>query len=78
VGALVLRRAMSQLATGLALGVGATVAFDRLFTTSAMRLTDPIVLLPTAAAIVLVGAAACLWPAWRAVRLDPVLALRDE
>jgi macrolide transport system ATP-binding/permease protein len=78
VGALVLRRAMMQLGIGLAAGVGATVAFDRLFTTDALRLTDPIVLWPTVAAIVLVGAVASMAPASRAVRLDPVFALREE
>jgi putative ABC transport system permease protein len=80
IGALVLRRAMRQLAIGMATGIGATVAFDRLFTTTTtgMRLTDPVVLLPTMAAIVIVGIAACLWPASRAVRLDPALVLREE
>ena len=78
IAAQVLRRAMWQLTIGLAAGVGATIAFDRLFTTTAMRLTDPVLLLPTMFAIVLVGLAACLWPASRAVRLDPAMVLRDE
>jgi hypothetical protein len=78
IAAQVLRRAMWQLAIGLAVGLGATIAFDRLFTTTAMRLTDPVVLLPTMFAIVLVGLAACLWPASRAVRLDAAIVLRDE
>jgi putative ABC transport system permease protein len=81
IGTLVLRRAAGQLAIGMAVGIGATVAFDRLFTTTTttgMRLTDSIVLLPTMSAIVVVGIAACLWPASRAVRLDPALVLRDE
>ena len=73
----VLRRAGWQLAIGLAVGLGATAAFDRLFVTGATRLTDPIVLLPTMAAIVLVGAAACLWPASRAGRLNPATVLRN-
>ena len=78
VGALVLRRVLFQLAIGLAIGLGATVAFDRLFTTTGMRLTDPLVLLPSVSAILVVGIVACLWPAARAVRFDPVAALRDE
>jgi putative ABC transport system permease protein len=78
VGGLVLRRAIFQLAAGLAVGIAATIAFDRLFTTTSMRLTDPIVLMPTVAAVGVVAIAACLWPAARAARLDPVVALRHE
>ena len=78
IGLQVLRRALWQLTIGLAVGFGATAAFDRFFTTSEMRLTDAVVLLPAMAAIVLVGIAACLWPATRASRLDPALVLRDE
>jgi predicted permease len=78
VGTLVLRRAMMQLGIGLMAGIGATVAFDRLFITTTSRLTDPIILLPTLVAVVVVGVVACLGPASRAVRLDPVFALRDE
>ena len=78
VGTLVLRRALGQLAIGLIVGVGATFAFDRLFITSTVRLVDPVVLLPTVAAIVAVALTACLAPASRAVRVDPVFALRED
>ena len=46
--------------------------------TSTIRLVDPLVLLPTVAAIVVVGMTACLVPASRAVSVDPVFALRDD
>jgi hypothetical protein len=36
------------------------------------------VLLPALSTMVVVGAAACLWPAARAAALDPALVLRDE
>jgi putative ABC transport system permease protein len=75
---LVLRAALIQIGIGATLGVGATLLFDRAFTASELRLSDPVVLAPTLAAIVLVGIAASLWPALRAARLDPVLALRHE
>jgi predicted permease len=78
VAALVLRRAMLQVAIGIAAGAGATVAFDRLFNSPATQLIAAAVMLPTIAALVLVAAAACLWPAARATRWDPALVLRDE
>lgn len=78
VGALVLRQALFQICVGLTAGIAGTAAFDRAFTATPMRLTDPVVLLPTLIAVVLVGAAACAWPAARAARLDPALVLREE
>jgi ABC-type antimicrobial peptide transport system permease subunit len=78
VGSLVLRRALFHIGIGLAVGIGGTVAFDRLLITTAIRLTDAVVLVPTLIVIVVVGLAACLWPASRATRVDPALALRQE
>jgi ABC-type antimicrobial peptide transport system permease subunit len=78
VAALILRRAILQLSVGLGVGVGATLAFDRLFTTGGSRLMDPFVIVPTVALMVLVGAAACLAPAASAAQSDPTLALREE
>ncbi len=75
---LVLRRAMGQMGIGLAVGIGGTLAFDRVFITTTIRLTDAIVLAPTLTLIVVVGLAACLWPASRATRVNPALALRQE
>ena len=40
--------------------------------------TDPLVLVSVVATLLLVAAAACALPAWRASRLDPVQALRTE
>ena len=46
-----------------------------LFEVSAL---DPIVLLATAAAVLLVTALASSVPAWRVMRIDPTVALRSE
>jgi putative ABC transport system permease protein len=40
--------------------------------------SDPAVIAITAAAVVLVGLAAGAMPAWRAARLDPAAALRED
>ena len=39
---------------------------------------DPLTYLGAIAALALVSAAACWTPAWRAARVDPVIALRVE
>jgi predicted permease len=80
IAGLVLRRTLFQLGVGLAAGVGASLAWDRLLTdaTSPAALPDFMVLGSVGAAITAVGLAACLGPARRASRLDPVTALRHE
>jgi ABC-type antimicrobial peptide transport system permease subunit len=39
---------------------------------------DPIVLGGVIALLTLIAAAACLVPAWRATRIDPLIAIRSE
>jgi putative ABC transport system permease protein len=77
---LVLRRGMALTGLGIALGLVAAVIASRALTTllfSVSRL-DPITY---AGVVVLLGAVAALAsgiPAWRAARIDPVVALRSE
>ena len=73
---LVLRRALWQLAMGLAAGVVCTYAWARLF--GAGTWFNPVNLLGVVLAVVLVAAVACLLPARRAMRVNPVVALRME
>ena len=42
------------------------------------RARDPVMLAAVAAGLLVVAAAASLWPSWRATRVDPLLALRAD
>jgi hypothetical protein len=79
---IVLRRALAQLAIGLGGGVAATYAFDRLFTVAdpadPVRMTDAVPLLALIGLIAAVALASCAVPVRRAIRVDPVVALRAE
>ena len=75
IGWLVLRRAWWQLAMGLAAGVVCALAWSRLFGSSAWF--TPLNLAGVMTAVVTVATAACVVPARRAMRVDPVVALRN-
>jgi ABC-type antimicrobial peptide transport system permease subunit len=71
-----LRPALFGLAFGLAASVGAArLIRSMLYGTQPL---DPAVFAAVSATLLLVAALACLVPAWRASRLDPMQALRTE
>lgn len=78
--ALVLRQGMTLVAVGLAVGLAAAVGANRLLGSVLYGVSgsDPAIL--AAVSLVLGGAAllACLLPAQRATRVDPMVALRNE
>lgn len=72
---LVARRVVVQLAIGLLLGLPLAVALGRILPFGSRDLTT---LVPLTALLILVALVACLAPARRAARMDPVAALRHD
>lgn len=77
---LVLRRALVQLAIGLPIGIAGAYGVGRLLQSILVQTSpgDPPTLISIVVVLVTVAVLACLWPARRAARLDPMLALRYE
>jgi putative ABC transport system permease protein len=77
---LVARRATPQVVIGLLLGIAGTVAVTRLIPAilTVSEAGEPRILGGVFAALVAVAASACLGPARRATRIDPVQALRAD
>jgi putative ABC transport system permease protein len=77
---LVIGKAMLMVLTGLALGAVAALALTRvlaslLYDTSP---TDPVTWVAAGVVLAAVALLACYFPAWRAMRVDPIVALRHE
>jgi predicted permease len=77
---LVVRQGLKPAALGILLGLAAGAAVTRLLESVLFEVsaTDPTVLVSVVALLTAVTCAACLAPAWRATRIDPVIALRAE
>jgi predicted permease len=77
---LVLRQGLSTTLIGLVLGVGGALALTRLASSLLfeVRPTDPLTFGAVAGVITLVALVACVVPARRATRVDPMVALREE
>jgi predicted permease len=75
---LVLSSGMRMASAGIVLGVGVAAATTWLIGDLLYHVNprDPIILMGVALAMAVVATIACLVPAWRAARLDPVRALR--
>jgi putative ABC transport system permease protein len=77
---LVLRRGAVLAALGLAMGMGAAVALTRVLQglLYGVTATDPVTFGAMAMLLAAVALAACLVPARRATKIDPMTALRHE
>jgi putative ABC transport system permease protein len=76
----VLREGMAFPLAGLLAGIAASAAFTRVLQSSLYEISplEPKVFIGMAALLLAVAAVACLGPAWRATRADPIEALRAE
>jgi putative ABC transport system permease protein len=77
---LVLERAARLGAIGVCLGVALSVLSDRLLATMlfGLKSTDPTTYVVVIALVLPVVIAAAAMPAWRASRVEPAVALRNE
>ena len=77
---MVVRLGLRLIAAGLVFGIAASLATNRLLVNQLWNTSpqDPLTFLVALSVIVLVGALACWVPARRAVRVEPMVALRHE
>jgi putative ABC transport system permease protein len=77
---LVLGRGLLLSGIGLVVGLAASLGLTRVIATQLFNVTptDPATLAVVAGVIALVAAAACIIPAWRATRVDPLVVLKAE
>ena len=77
---MILRQGLLLVVLGVAAGAGGAFALARVIATQfyGVKPTDPITFVGAAAAVIIVAALACGIPARRAMRVDPMVALRYE
>jgi predicted permease len=80
VGSMILRETLLLVLAGVAIGIPCALAATRVFASLLYGLSprDPVTLAIVALTLLLVGAAAAWLPARRAMRVDPMVALRYE
>jgi ABC-type antimicrobial peptide transport system permease subunit len=77
---MVLRGALGMTLAGITAGIVITLGAGRLVADQLYGVSprDPLVIALCAGVLVAVAIVACLAPAWRATRIDPMVALRAE
>jgi putative ABC transport system permease protein len=76
----VIRSGVLLLLAGVGLGLAGSVFAARLLSRQIWNVSpfDPISFAAVSAALLIAGLQACAWPAWRAARTQPIVALRQE
>jgi ABC-type antimicrobial peptide transport system permease subunit len=77
---LILKRGLWQLALGLSIGLAGAFGLSRVLRTVLVQITptDPLTFGAITGILTAVALAACIIPARRATRVDPLIALRAE
>jgi ABC-type antimicrobial peptide transport system permease subunit len=77
---MVVLEGMKPTLLGVAIGLAAALAMGRLVTSLVFQVkpTDPMTFLAVAALLALIALFACVIPAYRASKVNPVVALRNE
>lgn len=77
---MVIREAMWLVGAGIVVGIGGALALSRVLRHQLFEIkpTDPITFISVAVALAIIALAACYIPARRAMRIEPIVALRYE
>jgi putative ABC transport system permease protein len=80
IAGLIVKRGSLLLAIGLALGLAGSAAAARLLARQIWHVSsfDPVAFGAVSLILLAAGLQACIWPARRAARIDPIVALRQE
>ena len=80
VARMVVKSGAALLLAGIALGLAGSVFAARLLAQQVWQVStfDPISFVAVSAILLVAGLQACAWPAWRAARTQPIVALRQE
>ena len=77
---MILARGSRLLGIGLIIGLAGSIAMARLLAHKVWNISafDPLAFAVVTLLVLATGIQACVWPAWRASRIDPLIALREQ